>query len=211
MRSELPSVVDRFAAFAVAQVREGGKLFGRTFVRQGPLFSAAGWWLFQTSGAFGYGLRQQPAIMGKLLGVPGENAANYVQTTLSELASEQLRYAADKERTFLHLYLVPTLADYGVDFYLGTGLARKSTTSRLSLISYRSCFRKVLQWVFIFLKNFVPIGTKLSAGEMIANGLTCTRGALFTEENNKRSDLKTKRVWHWKQRSTGQKKELLCS
>ena len=54
--------------------------------------------------------------MGKLLGVPGENAVNYVQTTLSGLASKQLRYAADKERTFLHLYLVPTLADYGVDF-----------------------------------------------------------------------------------------------
>ena len=116
-QSDLPSVVDRFAAIAVSKVRQGGRLFGKTYVRQGPLHSVAGWWLFQTGGAFGYGLREHPAIIGKLLGVPGEDASTYVQTVLHDLASEQLTRASDKEKTFLQLYLVPTVAELGIDIY----------------------------------------------------------------------------------------------
>jgi len=114
MRSDLPTVVDRFAAFAVAKVRKGGLLFGRAYVRLGPLFSVAGWWLFQTGGAFGYGLRGHPAILGKLLGVPAEDAVSYVQDVLLNLASWQLIQASDKDKSFFQLYLVPTLAEQGI-------------------------------------------------------------------------------------------------
>jgi len=114
MRSDLPTVVDRFATLALAKVREGGRLFGKPYVRLGPLYSVAGWWLYQTGGAFGYGLKGRPAILGKLLGIPPEDAVSYVPEVLLDMASKQLTEASGKDKSFFQLYLVPTLATEGI-------------------------------------------------------------------------------------------------
>jgi hypothetical protein len=125
VRSDLLTVVDRFAAVALSKVREGGLLFGKTYVRKGPLFSVAGSWLFQTGGSFGYGLKGHHEILAKLLAVPSEDAANYVQKVLRDVAVEQLTQASGKDKNFFQLFLVPALAAEGIDFYgLGSGVRK---------------------------------------------------------------------------------------
>jgi len=117
-QSDLPSVTDRFGAFAISMIREEGRLFGKPYTRLGSLFISAGYWLFQSGGALGYGLRGHPVILGKLLGSPPKSAGNYVQEVLLNLASEQLTQASGKDKNFFQLYLIPTLAEYGYELSL---------------------------------------------------------------------------------------------
>lgn len=113
------SVAEMFAAVAVPKVTEGGGLFGKKYIRLGPLFSTVGGWMFQAGGILGYGLRDHPVILGKLLGVPADRANEYVQNTLQEIATNQLAQASGKDKTLADLFLFPTLAQSGYELVPG--------------------------------------------------------------------------------------------
>jgi hypothetical protein len=114
-QSGLPSVAETFAAIAVPKVTEGGGLFGKKYIRLGPLLSTVGGWMFQAGGTLGYGLRDHPIILGKLLGVPADRANEYVQNTLQEIATNQLAQAPGKDKTLADLFFYPTLAQSGYE------------------------------------------------------------------------------------------------
>lgn len=114
-QSGLPSVAEIFAAVAMPKVTEGGGLFGKKYIRLGSLFLTVGGWMFQAGGTLGYGLRDRPVILGKLLGVPADYANEYVQNTLQKLATSQLAQTSGKDKTLADLFLFPTLAQSGYD------------------------------------------------------------------------------------------------
>jgi len=118
-QSGLPSVADMFAAVAVPKVTEGGGLFGKKYVRQGPLFMTVGGWMFQSGGTLGYGLKEEPTILGKLLGIPSNRAEDYVQGVLGKIASDQIAQAPGKDKTLTDLFLYPTLAQSGYELTPG--------------------------------------------------------------------------------------------
>lgn len=117
--SGLPSVAEIFAAVAIPKVTEGGGLFGKKYIRLGSLFLTVGGWMFQGGGTLGYGLRDYPVILGKLLGAPADHANEYVQNTLQKLATNQLEQTPDKDKTLADLFLFPTLAQSGYDLTPG--------------------------------------------------------------------------------------------
>lgn len=118
-QSGLPSVAEIFAAVAMPKVTEGGGLFGKKYIRLGPLLSTVGGWMFQAGGTLGYGLRDHPVILGKLLGVPADRANEYVQNTLQEIATSQLAQTSGKDKTLADLFLFPTLAQSGYELTPG--------------------------------------------------------------------------------------------
>lgn len=111
----LPSVAQMFAAVAMPKVTEGGGLFGKKYIRLGPLLCTVGPWMFQAGGTLGYGLKDHPVILGKLLGIPTGRANEYVRDTLQELATNQLAQASGKDKTLADLFLFPTLAQSGYE------------------------------------------------------------------------------------------------
>lgn len=111
----LPSVAQMFAAVAMSKVTEGGGLFGKKYIRLGPLLCTVGSWMFQAGGTLGYGLRDHPVILGKLLGIPADRENEYVRDTLQELATNQLAQASGKDRTLADLFFFPTLAQSGYE------------------------------------------------------------------------------------------------
>ena len=114
-QSGLSSVADIFAAAAMPKVTEGGGLFGKKYIRLGPLFLTVGGWMFQAGGTLGYSLRDHPVILAKLLGVPADRANEYVQNTLRNLATNQLAQTSGKDKTLADLFLFPTLAQSGYE------------------------------------------------------------------------------------------------
>lgn len=118
-QSGLPSVADWFAAIAVPKLTEGGGLFGKRYIRLGPLFTAYGGWMFQAGGTLGYGLRDHAVILGRLLGVPADRANDYVGDTLQELATSQLAQSSSSDQTLAHLFLFPELAQWGYELTPG--------------------------------------------------------------------------------------------
>ena len=117
-QSGFPSVAEMFAGMSVPKVTEEG-LFGGPYVRQGPLLITVGGWMFQCGSVLGYGLKDNPLILGKLLGIPAEHAEEYVQDVLQKLASKQLAQASGKDTTLSQLYLFPTLAEAGYELTPG--------------------------------------------------------------------------------------------
>jgi hypothetical protein len=116
----LPSVAEMFASIAIPKVTEGGGLFGKKYyIRLGPLLCTVGSWMFQGGGTLGYGLRDYPVILGKLLGVPVDHANEYVRNALREIATNQLALASGKDKTLAGLILFPTLAQWGYELVLG--------------------------------------------------------------------------------------------
>jgi hypothetical protein len=123
-QSGLPSVAEIFAAVAMPKVTEGGGLFGKKYIRLGPLLCTVGGWMFQAGGTLGYGLRDHPVILGKLLGVPADRANEYVQNTLREIATSQLAQTSGKDKTLADLFVFPTLAQSGYDLTPGAKFAK---------------------------------------------------------------------------------------
>lgn len=114
-QSGSPSVAEMFAAVAVPKVTEGGGLFGKKYIRLGSLFLTIGGWMFQAGGTLGYGLRDYPVILCKLLGVPADRANEYVQNTLQKIATSQLAQTSGKDKTLADLFLFPTLVQSGYE------------------------------------------------------------------------------------------------
>lgn len=107
------SFLSVIAAPAVRQVGEKG-LFGKPYVRLGRLFLVIGSWVFQQGGALGYSLKGEPKLLGKLLGVDSEHAAEYVASLRKPVAAI-ISQAQTEEKTFFQLHTVRELRAYGVD------------------------------------------------------------------------------------------------
>jgi len=108
------SVSEMFAGMSVPKVTEQG-MFGGPYIRQGPLLFTVGGWMFQCGSLLGYGLKDNPLILAKLLGIPANRAEEYVRDVLKELASKQLEQASGRDTTLSQLYLFPTLAKAGYE------------------------------------------------------------------------------------------------
>ena len=94
-------------------------MFGGPYVRQGPLLLTVGGWMFQCGSLLGYSLKDNPLILGKLLGIPAERAEEYVRDVLQKIASNQLAQASSKDATLHQLYLFPTLREAGYELTPG--------------------------------------------------------------------------------------------
>lgn len=107
------SIAQMFAETAVPKVTEGGGLFRKKYIRLGPLITTVGGWMFQCGGTLGYGLKDYPVILTKLLGVPADRAKNFVQDYLQKLATDLTAQVTEKDKTLTDLFLYPTLAQSG--------------------------------------------------------------------------------------------------
>lgn len=68
----------------------------------------------QSGGTLGYGLRDHPVILGKLLGQPADRAGDYVQTALLELATEIVSAAQNEDETLTTVFVQQVLAEEGL-------------------------------------------------------------------------------------------------
>lgn len=109
------SIAQMFAEVAVPKVTEGGGLFGKKYIRLGPLLSTVGGWMFQSGGTLGFGLRDHPMILTKLLGVPADRANDFVQGFLQKIATDLLMQVTGQDKTLTDLFLYPTLAQSGYE------------------------------------------------------------------------------------------------
>ena len=107
------SIAQMFAEVVVPKVTEGGGLFGKKYIRQGPLLSTVGGWMFQSGGTLGYGLIDHPVILTKLLGIPADRANVFVQDHLQKIATDLLSQVTGQDKTFTDLFLYTTLAHFG--------------------------------------------------------------------------------------------------
>ena len=87
--------------------------FGNSYVRLGPLYLIVGAWLFQQGGALGYGLKEQPHLLGKLL--KGSSGSQDLVDGLRPSVETYLERAKGSERTFYHIFAAPQLRSRGVD------------------------------------------------------------------------------------------------
>lgn len=107
------SFLSVIAAPAIRQVAEK-PIFGKPYVRLGRLFIVIGLWVYQQGGVLGYGLKEEPKLLGKLLGANAEHDAEYV-ASLREPAAAIISQAQTEEKTFFQLHTVRELRAYGVD------------------------------------------------------------------------------------------------
>lgn len=111
----MPSFMSIVAAPAWKQVTKQ-PLFGKPYIRVGKLFAVVGAWVYQQGGALGYGLRGHPMLLGKLLGVDPEKAAEYVagleDAVKPRLVESEIQA---REMTFFHLYVVYELRRLDMD------------------------------------------------------------------------------------------------
>lgn len=151
----LPSVAEMFAAVAMPKVTEGGGLFGKKYIRLGPLLSIVGGWMFQAGGTLGYGLKDHPVILGKLLGIPADHADEYVQSTLREIATSQLAQTSGKDKTLADLFLFPTLAQSGYELTPGAKWINIKVRDMKRIWEFvQTAFQKGVAISFHFPKDF---------------------------------------------------------
>ena len=98
---------------AVQQVTEK-RLIGKPYVRIGRLFVVIGAWLYQQGGALGYGLKEHPGLLGKMLGVVPDLATESMDG-LREFTALHLAEVEGKEKNFYQLYTVRELQVLGID------------------------------------------------------------------------------------------------
>ena len=114
-KTQMPKFLSVVAAPAWKQVTKQ-PLFGRPYIRVGKLFAVVGAWIYQQGGALGYGLRGNPALLIKLLGVDPEKATEYVAGLGDEVRVHLAEAeAVGLEKTFFHLYVVRELRRLGID------------------------------------------------------------------------------------------------
>lgn len=151
----LPSIAEMFAAVAVPKVTEGGQLFGKKYVRMGPLFLAVGGWMFQSGGTLGYGLKDHSLILGKLLGIPAERANDYVQNVLQRTAIDQLAQVTGNNKTLTDLFLYPALAESGYELTPDAEWINIRVNNEESIYSFTQiAFQKGVAVSFHFPKDF---------------------------------------------------------
>jgi hypothetical protein len=89
---------------------------GRPYMLAGPMFFIFSYWLFQTGGLIGFGLRQHIGIISKLVFGPDADAKE-TERYLSDESAALLSRAGKEPVSLLELYLAPLLASVGIDFY----------------------------------------------------------------------------------------------
>jgi len=91
------------------------RLFGKPYIRLGRLVFMVGFWVFQRAALLGYGLRNEPVILGKLLGSPVGEELSFV-LTLREDAEGRLRETPADEFNFVQMYAVRVLRYMGIEY-----------------------------------------------------------------------------------------------
>jgi hypothetical protein len=109
----LSSFLSIVAAPAVRQAVEKN-LFGKRYIRLGRLFVMVGDWVFQQGGALGYSLKNEPRLLGKLIGIKPELAVETIHDLRKTVASI-LSEVVNEEKTFFHLYTVRELRSIGIE------------------------------------------------------------------------------------------------
>ena len=88
----------------------------RPYMLAGPMFFTFSYWLFQTGGLAGFGLKDHAELISKLFFEPGANPKE-VELYLKLESAELLSKAKKEPATLLELYLVPMLSSVGIDFH----------------------------------------------------------------------------------------------
>jgi len=89
-------------------------LFGRRYIRLGPVFLTLGGWCFQQGGALGYGLKGHAGILGKLLGAEAGREEETIRS-FRDLAESHLKEAEYRDKNFFELYARSQLQGLGID------------------------------------------------------------------------------------------------
>src|SRR5271157_6049325 len=82
---------------------------GRPYMPAGPMFFVFSYWLFQTGGLLGFGLKGHIGIISRLVFEPGADAKD-VEQYLSDESAELLSKTKSPLNSLLELYLAPLLA-----------------------------------------------------------------------------------------------------
>jgi hypothetical protein len=114
-KSSIPPMVAWFAA------RTGSRLIQRDirqrpYMLAGPMFFTFSYWLFQTGGLLGFGLRGHIEIISKLIFEAGADTGEVLRYLEGESAA-LISKSKNEPVSLLELYLVPLLASVGIDFY----------------------------------------------------------------------------------------------
>ena len=110
------TIISHFAIPLWRQFAEKG-IFGKPYIRMGPMFASVGWVLFQTGGLLGYGLNEYPNLLGKFLlrSAIEQDTTTIIEQELKSLADERLSNMKGKSKNLYELYLAPELAIAGID------------------------------------------------------------------------------------------------
>jgi hypothetical protein len=96
---------------AISQVSEK-RLWGKRFIRFGPLLMTVGPWVFQQGGALGYALRDHPSLLDKI--VFGDVPRVGIEA-LSEEAQKVIVSSNGDRSGFLNFYTLPRFNMFGLD------------------------------------------------------------------------------------------------
>jgi hypothetical protein len=88
---------------------------GRPYMPAGPMFFIFSYWLFQTGGLLGYGLKEHPAVISRLLF--GEADPTEVAEYLHDESDDLLTRLKGSPKNLVDLYLAPLLASVGIDYH----------------------------------------------------------------------------------------------
>ncbi len=90
------------------------RLFGKPYIRLGPLVFTVGGWVFEQGALLGYGLKRQQEILAKLLGSPIGDELSFIRSIRNEAETRLRETPADKFNLF-EMYVARELRLMGID------------------------------------------------------------------------------------------------
>jgi hypothetical protein len=114
-KSIIPPLAEHFAQQSGHDLIQRD-LHQRPYMLAGPMFFVFSYWLFQTGGLLGYGLKGRIEIISKLLFDLGADPKD-VEQYLGDESAALLAKPKSPPASLLELYLVPLLASVGIDFH----------------------------------------------------------------------------------------------
>jgi len=138
------SFLNIVATPAVSQSVEK-RLLGKPYVRLGRLFSMVGPWIYQQGGALGYALKDEPMLLGKLMGIPPEYAVKTIND-IRETVASRLSEVMNEKKDFFFLYTVRELRSLGIEITAwppSTALNDKCSQEQASDVMGRAFFEGV--------------------------------------------------------------------
>jgi len=91
------------------------RLVGKPYFRLGRLVFMVGSWVFQRGALLGYGLKNEPEILGKLLGSPSGEELSFVHSMRRD-AETWLQEAPAYEFSLFQMYMSRELRLMGIDY-----------------------------------------------------------------------------------------------
>jgi len=117
MSTKKPSTA--IAHFGIPLWQQFGErgLFGKPYIRMGPMFSSVGWIMFQKGGLLGYGLRGHSDLLCKFLFSQDSEYDNEtkLQNGLKPVGDDLLSKTDGEPNNLFELFLLPELRDSGID------------------------------------------------------------------------------------------------